>query len=192
MSDPRPPIPPPPALSGIDAEALAAFADGPKAPDTAARGAPDARSAPAPASRRTPRRRGPGDDGAPSSKPPGAAGSPRRGKRAVTVHVADALLEALDAWCEQEGVGRGDAIVTAHLRHGGEVHERLQAGAGDEERLKLGLRPAATGGALPRGRPCNTWFTDEGVEALDSAAAQLHITRRRWVHELLSAMFGDA
>ena len=129
-----------------------------------------------------------------SGRPVSQAARRRAGdrKRSVVVRVNPELLARFKNHCAQNRCSITDGVVTAHVRLGERVQQRLRPTEEDEERMALGLPQRSMSDRLGPGDPLSLWITPQALNRLDSAAIEVHATRRRYVTTLLQTLLAEA
>ena len=113
-------------------------------------------------------------------------------KRSVVVRVNPELLGRFKKHCAQNRCSITDGVMTAHVRLGETVQETLRPTEEDQELIALGLAPRSMSDRLGPGDPLSLWITPQALDLLDSTAAEVGATRRRYVTTLLQVLLDDA
>ncbi len=128
-----------------------------------------------------------------SSRPASQAARPSAGdrKRSVVVKVNPELLARFKKHCAQNRRSITDGVMTAHVTLGERAQQRLRPNEEDEERMELGFPPRSMSDRLGPGDPLSLWITPQALDRLDSAAAEIGTTRRRYVTTLLETLLDE-
>lgn len=110
--------------------------------------------------------------------------------RKTTLSVPVDLVDRLRAWTGETGRTNADAVLSALLDCFDDVQSEFKPSPRDADRIRLGLSPIsstpATRSTQKKGQ-LGLFIQPEGLEALDSSAASLSLTRSALVSELLDS-----